>query len=62
VAQISHVVLKDIGVQMRSINIDSSNGAFDGTLRVFVNGLDHLDFLMNKLRSINGVVSVTRAD
>lgn len=62
VGQISHVVSKDIGVQMRSINIDSNNGAFDGTLRVFVNGLEHLDFLMNKLKSINGVVSVSRAD
>jgi len=62
VGQISHVISKDIGVQMRSINIDTNNGAFDGTLRVFVNGLDHLDFLMNKLKSINGVVSVSRAD
>ena len=62
VGQISHVISKDIGVQMRSINIDSNNGAFDGTLRVFVNGLDHLDFLMNKLKSINGVISVSRAD
>jgi GTP pyrophosphokinase len=62
VGQISHVISKDIGVQMRSINIDSNNGAFDGTLRVFVNGLEHLDFLMNKLKSINGVVSVSRAD
>jgi guanosine-3',5'-bis(diphosphate) 3'-pyrophosphohydrolase len=62
VAQISHVVSKDIGVQMRSINIENNNGDFDGTLRVFVNGLDHLDFLMNKLRGINGVISVTRAD
>jgi guanosine-3',5'-bis(diphosphate) 3'-pyrophosphohydrolase len=62
VGQISHVISKDIGVQMRSINIDSNNGAFDGTLRVFVNGLDHLDFLMNKLKSINGVVAVSRAD
>jgi len=62
VAQISHVLSKDIGVQMRSINIDSTNGNFDGTLRVFVNGLDHLDFLMNKLRSIKGVLTVTRAD
>ena len=62
VAQISHVISKDIGVQMRSINIENSNGDFDGTLRVFVNGLDHLDFLMNKLRSINGVFSVSRAD
>jgi len=62
VTQISFVISKDIGVQMRSINIDSTNGEFDGTLRVFVNGLDHLDFLMNKLRGINGVLSVSRAD
>jgi len=62
VGQISYVISKDIGVQMRSISIDSNNGDFDGTLRVFVNGLDHLDFLMNKLRSIKGVVSVSRAD
>jgi len=62
VGQISHVISKDIGVQMRSINIDTNNGAFDGTLRVFVNGLDHLDFLMNKLKSINGVIAVSRAD
>ncbi len=62
VGQISHVISKDIGVQMRSINIDTNNGVFDGTLRVFVNGLDHLDFLMNKLKSINGVISVSRAE
>lgn len=62
VEQISHVISKDIGVQMRSISIENNNGDFDGVLRVFVNGLDHLDFLMNKLRSINGVFSVTRAD
>jgi len=62
VSQITHVISKDIGVQMRSINIENSNGDFDGTLRVFVNGLEHLDFLMNKLRSINGVFSVSRAD
>jgi GTP pyrophosphokinase len=62
VEQISHVISKDIGVQMRSINIENNNGDFDGTLRVFVNGLEHLDFLMNKLRSINGVFSVSRAD
>ncbi len=62
VGQISHVISKDIGVQMRSINIENNNGDFDGTLRVFVNGLDHLDFLMNKLRGINGVFSVSRAD
>jgi guanosine-3',5'-bis(diphosphate) 3'-pyrophosphohydrolase len=62
VGQISYVVSKDIGVQMRSININTNNGEFDGTLRVFVSGLDHLEFLMNKLKSINGVISVSRAE
>lgn len=62
VGQISHVISKDIGVQMRSINIDSANGEFEGTLRVFVNNLEHLDFLMKKLQHIKGVIQVSRAD
>ena len=62
VGQISHVISKDIGVQMRSINMDSVNGEFEGTLRVFVNNLEHLDFLMHKLQNIKGVINVSRAD
>ena len=62
VSKISFVISKDIGVQMRSINIDSTNGVFDGTLRVYVNNLEHLDFLIRKLQSIKGVLSVTRSD
>ncbi|MGV8095127.1 MAG: RelA/SpoT family protein [Mangrovibacterium sp.] len=62
VGQISHVISKDISVQMRSINIDSANGEFEGTLRVFVNNLEHLDFLMRKLQHIKGVLHVSRAD
>ena len=62
VTQISHVISKDVSVQMRSINIDSVNGAFDGTLRIFVNNLEHLDFLMHKLQNIKGVINVSRAD
>ena len=62
VAQISHVISKDIGVSMRSINIDSVNGEFEGTLRVYVNNLVHLDFLMRKLQHIKGIIHVSRAD
>ncbi len=62
VGQISHVIAKDISAQMRSINIDSANGEFEGTLRVFVNNLEHLDFLMKKLQHIKGVLHVSRAD
>jgi len=62
IGDISYIIAKDVGVQMRSINIDSKNGSFDGLLRVYVNDIDHLDFLMNKLQSIKGIEYVTRGD
>jgi len=62
VTDISRIITKEVGIQMRSISINSEDKSFDGTLRVFVNDLDHLDFLMQKLKNIKGVHSVSRAD
>jgi GTP pyrophosphokinase len=59
---ISRIIAKDIGVQMRSIAINSEDKEFDGTLRIYVNDLEHLDFLVQKLKNIKGVQSVTRSD
>ena len=62
VTDISRIIAKEVGIQMRSIAINSEDKSFDGTLRVFVNDLEHLDFLMQKLKNIKGVHFVTRAD
>ncbi|MBN2262718.1 MAG: bifunctional (p)ppGpp synthetase/guanosine-3',5'-bis(diphosphate) 3'-pyrophosphohydrolase [Prolixibacteraceae bacterium] len=62
VGDISYIIAKDVGVQMRSINIDSKNGEFEGVLRVFVNNIEHLDFLMHKLKNIKGIQHVSRGD
>lgn len=62
VTDISRIISKEIGIQMRSIAINSEDKSFDGTLRVFVNDLEHLDFLIQKLKNIKGVHSVTRSD
>ena len=62
VGDISYIIAKDVGIQMRSINIDSKNGDFEGTLRVFVNNIEHLDFLMHKLKNIKGIHHVSRGD
>lgn len=59
---ISYVIAKDLGVQMRSINIDSKNGNFEGVLRIYVNNIEHLDFLINKLKSIKGIDNVSRGE
>ena len=62
VTDISRIITKEVGIQMRSISIDSENKSFEGTLRVYVNDLSHLEFLIQKLKNIKGVHSVSRAD
>ncbi len=62
VNEITHVISKDIGVQMRSINIESDKGKFEGVLKVLVYNIEHLDFLIHKLKKVKGVVSVTRGE
>ena len=43
---------------MRSINIESDKGNFEGVLKVLVYNLDHLEFLIHKLKKVKGVTSV----
>jgi len=62
VNDLTHIIAKEVGVQMRSITINSETSSFEGILRVYVNDTHHLDFLMQKLKNIKGVDSVTRSD
>jgi len=62
VNDLTMIISKEVGVQMRSITINSETGSFEGILRVYVNDTHHLDFLMQKLKNIKGVDSVTRSD
>ena len=48
VSEISHIVAKDIGSHMKSINIESDKGHFEGRLQIYVNSIDHLEFLIQR--------------
>lgn len=62
VSEISHIIAKDTGARLRSINIDSNRGRFEGILKLSVYNLDHLEFLIHKMKKVKGVVSVTRGE
>ncbi len=62
VTNISQVVSKDMGLKMRSINVNSHDGVFEGTLSVFVNNKQLLNTLMKKIKNIRGVFDVSRFD
>lgn len=62
VNEITHIISKDVGVHMRSININSDKGKFEGILKVLVYNVEHIDFLVHRLKKVKGVISVTRGE
>jgi guanosine-3',5'-bis(diphosphate) 3'-pyrophosphohydrolase len=62
VNNITTVISNEHNINMRSISFDTNDGTFEGTIMVFVHDTTHLTELMKKLRTVNGVLAVTRID
>jgi guanosine-3',5'-bis(diphosphate) 3'-pyrophosphohydrolase len=62
VNNITKVISTQYNVNMRSITFDTDGGIFEGTIMVYVHSTEHLTQLINKLKKVNGVNSVTRVD
>lgn len=60
VNKITNVISSEFNVNIRSLSIVSNEGIFDGDIMVFVNNTEQLDKLMENLKNINGITSVTR--
>jgi guanosine-3',5'-bis(diphosphate) 3'-pyrophosphohydrolase len=60
--KLTTVISNDFKVNMRSITVDSDNGIFEGSIMVYVNDTQHLDNLIKKLKTVNGVTAVSRFD
>lgn len=59
---LTKVISNDFKVNIRSITIDTDDGIFDGSIKVFVNDKEHLDNLIKNLLAVKGVTGVTRFD
>ena len=60
VNNLTSIISKDEKLVLRSINIDSHDGLFSGTLVVMVNDNTRLEALIKKLRTVRGVKQVER--
>ena len=60
VNNITSIISKEEKIVMRSINIDSHDGLFDGTIVVQLEDVSKLEALMKKLRTVKGVKHVSR--
>jgi len=59
---ISETITKDLRVQMRSIQVDTNAGEFEGKLSVVISNIDHLNNLIAKLKLIKGIHKISRYD
>ncbi|MEI6765540.1 MAG: RelA/SpoT family protein [Bacteroidota bacterium] len=57
---ITNVISKQLSINMRSINLQTTNGLFEGTLNVYIHNTDQLRNLIENLRKINGVENISR--
>ena len=62
VNNITKVISSELKVNIRSINIESNDGLFEGTIILFVHNTEHLKTMMQKLKNLKGIVSVSRMD
>lgn len=57
---ITSIISKDMGVDMRNIHVDSRDGIFEAMLTVSVRDLSQLTGLIKKLSGVKGIKSVDR--
>lgn len=62
VNQITTVISKDLNVNMKSIAFESNDGVFEGHIEVLVQGIHHLNNLMDNLKQVDGIKSIVRED
>ncbi len=59
---VTAVISNELHINMRSITVDTDDGIFEGTIKVYVHDTRHLEDLTQKLLAVAGVHEVTRFD
>lgn len=57
---LTDVLSKSLETNMKSINVSSDSGMFEGIITVYVDGIAHLNRIMKRLEKVEGVKNVLR--
>jgi GTP diphosphokinase / guanosine-3',5'-bis(diphosphate) 3'-diphosphatase len=58
--EISHTIVSYQNTNIKSININSNNSTFDGSVTLYVQNIDHLTRIIQRLKKLKGVYTVER--
>lgn len=60
--KITNVISGDLRINIAGLTIESKEGLFEGTIKVFVHDKEELGELVTRLKSLNGIQTVDRFD
>ncbi|MEX1062995.1 MAG: bifunctional (p)ppGpp synthetase/guanosine-3',5'-bis(diphosphate) 3'-pyrophosphohydrolase [Balneolaceae bacterium] len=60
VNDLTDLLAKTMKTNMKSINVSSDSGMFEGILTVYVHDLDHLEKIIKRIKKISGIKNVMR--
>ncbi len=60
VNDLTEVLSKSLQTNMKSINVSSEGGMFEGIITAYVNDLKHLEKILRKLQKVNSIKTVMR--
>lgn len=62
IQDLTAVISNELQINMRSLNIDTDEQIFQGKIKVYVTDTKHLDTLIQRLKSIDGIKKVFRSE
>lgn len=62
VNKITNIITGQLNLNMRSLSFDSADGIFEGNIMVYVHDTAELEDLIDRLKSLDGVLDVYRID
>ena len=62
VNKITNIISGELKINIAALTIESTEGLFQGTIKVYVHDKDELELLVDKIKSLNGIQRVDRFD
>ena len=60
--KITNIISGELKINIAGLSIESGDGIFEGTIKVFVHDKEELEELVNRLKSLHGIQTVDRLD
>lgn len=57
---ISHAIVSYQNTNIKSVNINTNNSEFEGSVTLYVHNIEHLERIIERLKKIKGIISVER--